>query len=199
MHNELIYRLLLLALFVGFVAFRGYFQRKFGRPDEDTVKQRAGNPAEKISNLLSIPALIATIVYIVYPAWMSWASLPLPAWLRWVGVGLAVLGFALLQWAHQALGRNWSDAPRLMKDQNLVTSGPYRWVRHPIYAAFLLIMSAPLLISANWFIGVLWLGLTGLEVMGRMQFEEALMLETFGDQYRVYMQKAGRLFPRLVR
>lgn len=199
MHNELIYRLLLLALFVGFVAFRGYFQRKFGRPDEDTVKQRAGNPAEKISNLLSIPALIATIVYIVYPAWMSWASLPLPAWLRWVGVGLAVLGFALLQWAHQALGRNWSDAPRLMKDQNLVTSGPYRWVRHPIYAAFLLIMSAPLLISANWFIGVLWLGLTGLEVMGRMQFEEALMLETFGDQYRVYMQKAGGLFPRLVR
>lgn len=199
MHNELIYRLLLLALFVGFVAFRGYFQRKFGRPDEDTVKQRAGNPAEKIANLLSIPALIATIVYIVYPAWMSWASLPLPAWLRWVGVGLAVLGFALLQWAHQALGRNWSDAPRLMKDQNLVASGPYRWVRHPIYAAFLLIMSAPLLISANWFIGVLWLGLTGLEVMGRMQFEEALMLETFGDQYRVYMQKAGGLFPRLVR
>lgn len=199
MQNELIYRLLLLTLFVGFVAFRGYFQRKFGRPDEDTVKQRAGNPAEKIANLLSIPALISTIVYIVYPAWMSWASIPLPTWLRWVGVGLALLGFALLQWAHQALGRNWSDAPRLMKDQSLVTSGPYHWIRHPIYTAFLLIMSAPLLISANWFIGGLWLGLTGLEVMGRIQFEEALMLETFGEKYRVYMQKTGRLIPCLTR
>lgn len=199
MQSEMIYRLLLLALFVGFVAFRGYFQRKFGRPDEDTVKQRSGSTAEKIANLLSIPALVATILYIVYPAWMSWASLPLPDWLRWVGVVIAGLGFALLQWAHQALGRNWSDQPRLMKDQSLVTSGPYHWVRHPIYAAFLLIMSTPLLISANWFIGFLWLGLTALEVMGRMRFEEALMLETFGDQYRVYMQKTGRLFPRLVR
>jgi protein-S-isoprenylcysteine O-methyltransferase Ste14 len=86
-----------------------------------------------------------------------------------------------------------------MKDQSLVTSGPYHWIRHPIYTAFLLIMSAPLLISANWFIGGLWLGLTGLEVMGRIQFEEALMLETFGEQYRVYMQKTGRLIPRLTR
>jgi protein-S-isoprenylcysteine O-methyltransferase Ste14 len=199
MQSELIYRLLLLALFVGFVAFRGYFQRKFGRPDEDTVKQRSGSTAEKIANLLSIPALVATFLYIVYPAWMSWASLPLPDWLRWVGVVIAGLGFALLQWAHQALGRNWSDQPRLMKDQSLVTSGPYHWIRHPIYAAFLLVMSAPLLISANWFIGFLWLGLTALEVMGRMRFEEGLMIETFGEQYQLYMQTTGRLIPRLVR
>jgi protein-S-isoprenylcysteine O-methyltransferase Ste14 len=199
MQSELIYRLLLLALFVGFVAFRGYFQRKFGRPDEDTVKQRRGSTAEKIANLLSIPALVATFLFIVYPAWMSWASLPLPDWLRWVGVVIAGLGFALLQWAHQALGRNWSDQPRLMKDQSLVTSGPYHWIRHPIYAAFLLVMSAPLLISANWFIGFLWLGLTALEVMGRMRFEEGLMIETFGEQYQLYMQTTGRLIPRLVR
>lgn len=199
MQSELIYRLLLLALFVGFVAFRGYFQRKFGRPDEDTVKQRSGSTAEKIANLLSLPALIATVLYIVYPTWMSWASLLLPDWLRWAGVVIAGFGFALLQWAHQALGRNWSDEPRLMRDQSLVTSGPYHWIRHPIYAAFLLIMSAPLLISANWFIGFLWLGLTALEVTGRMRFEEVLMIETFGEQYRLYMQETGRLIPRLVR
>jgi len=199
LQSELIYRLLLLALFIGFVAYRGYFQRKFGRPDEDTVKQREENPAEKIANLLSLPALIATLLYIIYPAWMSWASLPLPAWLRWAGLGLAIVGFALLQWAHQALGRNWSDTPRLMKNQALVTSGPYRWIRHPIYSAFLIIMSAPLLISANWFIGGMWLVLTGLEVVSRIKFEEALMIETFGEPYRTYMQKTGRLSPRLIR
>jgi protein-S-isoprenylcysteine O-methyltransferase Ste14 len=86
-----------------------------------------------------------------------------------------------------------------MKDKSLVTSGPYHWIRHPIYAAFLLVMSAPLLISANWFIGFLWLGLTALEVMGRMRFEEGLMIETFGEQYQLYMQTTGRLIPRLVR
>ena len=45
---------------------------------------------------------------------MAWASLPLPLWLRWVGVGLGLSGFALLQWAQNTLGANWSDAPRML-------------------------------------------------------------------------------------
>ncbi len=127
---------------------------------------------------------------------MSWASLPFPFWLRWVGVGAALSGFVLLQQAHQALDRNWSDTPRLVKDQTLVTGGPYRWIRHPIYTAFLLIMSATLFLSANWFIGILWIGTTLLEVMSRVKYEEALMIEAFGEQYRSYIRTTGRLIPR---
>lgn len=196
MENEIIYRVLLLTLFVAFVAYRGYCTRKYGRSKADTIKQREGSLASRAADLLSLPAFIAVVVYVVYPAWMSWASLALPAWLRWAGVGLALAGFALLQWAHQALDRNWSDTPRLLKGQTLVTAGPYRWVRHPIYSAFLLIMSATFFLSANWFIGVLWTGLTALEVQSRIRFEEALMVETFGDQYRAYMRTAGGLLPR---
>ena len=80
----------------------------------------------------------------------------------------------------------------------LITSGPYRFVRHPIYTAFVLILGSTFLISANWFIGFAWLGMTVLEVASRIGFEESLMLEYFGDQYREYMKKTGRLLPRLI-
>lgn len=194
---DLIFRILLLALFVGFIAHRGYYTRKLGRPNADTLKAREEKSTPLLANLLSLPAFIGTSLYIFYPPWMAWASLPFPAWLRWAGVGLALLGFLLLQWAHQALGRNWSDTPRLLKEQSLVTNGPYRWVRHPIYTAFLLIMSATLFISANWFIGLMWIIMTFLEVMSRISSEEGMMLEQFGDVYRMYMQGTGRLLPRL--
>jgi len=196
---ELIFRILLLTLFIGFIAHRGYYTRKMGRPAEDTVKARDEKSTPLIANLLSLPAFLGTILYIFYPKWMAWASLPLPAWLRWAGVGLALLGFLLLQWAQQALGRNWSDIPRLLKEHSLVTSGPYRWVRHPLYTAFLLIMSATLFISANWFIGLTWIAMTFLEVMSRINSEEGMMLEQFGEAYRVYSQGTGRLFPRPTR
>jgi protein-S-isoprenylcysteine O-methyltransferase Ste14 len=196
MGNDILFRMLLLLLFVSFVSYRGYCTRKYGRSNEDTLKQRGENLASRLANLLSLPGLIAVILYIVYPSWISWASLPLPIWLRWIGAGAALSGFALLQWAHQALGNNWSDAPRLVKGQVLVTGGPYRWIRHPIYTAFLLIMSATLFLSANWFIGILWVGMTALEVLSRIKYEEALMAETFGEQYRAYTLRTGRLLPR---
>jgi len=128
---------------------------------------------------------------------MSWAALPLPTWLRWIGVGIAILGFTLLQWSQNTLGKNWSDAPRMLNDQRLVSDGPYRWVRHPIYTAFLLILGSMLFITANWLIGLMWIGATSIEVISRARFEEGLMLDGFGDQYRVYMQETGRFLPRL--
>ena len=110
---------------------------------------------------------------------------------------MALAGFVLLQWSQQTLGKNWSDDPRLVEGQQLIVSGPYRWIRHPIYAAFLLILGSLVLISANWLIGGLWIATTGLGVAGRMRTEEALMLSQFGEPYRAYMRRTGRLIPRL--
>ena len=199
METELVFRILLLGLFVAFIGHRGYYTKKFGQPDAATLKAREQSWAEQAANLLSVPALLATAAYIFFPAWMAWSAWPLPLWLRWSGVGIAAAGFTLLQWAHQALSKNWSDKPRLLQDQALITSGPYRWVRHPIYTPFLLILSAPFFLSANWFIGGLWIGLTAVEVFSRVRFEEALLAEHFGDQYRAYINSTGRLLPRLPR
>jgi protein-S-isoprenylcysteine O-methyltransferase Ste14 len=197
MNNDLIYRLALLAVLAAFVVHRGYYTKKYDRPESETVRSRPKSATEKLVGGLNLLALLTTAVYLLAPGRLSWAALPFPAWLHWAGVGVALLGFALLQWAHNALSRNWSDTPRLLRGQTLVTIGPYGRIRHPIYTAFLLILSAPLFISANWLVGLLWIASTALEVAARIRFEESLLAEQFGEEYRHYMAHTGRLLPRL--
>ena len=163
------------------------------------MKKRDEGIMSKLAGLLGLSAFISTIVYVINPAWLSWASLSLPDWLRWTGAGFAALGFILLQWSQDTLGQSWSDTPRMMKEQALITSGPYRWIRHPIYTAFILILGSTLFISANWLIGIAWTAMTVIETVSRIVFEESLMLEFFGDKYRVYMKSTGRLIPRVTR
>jgi len=199
MNSEFDFRLLLLALLAGFIAHRAYYTQMHARGDGDTVKERRRSLAQMIAAALNAMALLSSALYILYPAPLAWTALPLPAWLRWAGGLLALGGFALLQWSHSALSANWSDAPRLLRGQTLTRTGPYRRVRHPMYSAFLIILSAPLLVTANWVVGLSWIGATAIEVAARVRFEEALLAETFGDDYYDYAQQTGRLLPRLSR
>jgi protein-S-isoprenylcysteine O-methyltransferase Ste14 len=196
-NNEI--QIIVAVLLIGFVVHRGYYIRKMQRSDDSVIEQPKLGKTSRIASLLAIPAFLSTIIYIVAPAWMSWSALPLPTWMRWGGVAMALVGFGLLQWSQQTLGKNWSDAPKLFTDQKLVVDGPYRWIRHPIYTAFLLILGSLLLITANWFIGTMWISMTALDVAARMDAEEAMMISQFGNQYRAYMQQTGRLLPRLSR
>lgn len=196
MAPEIEFRMLLAALFVGFVFHRGYFHRKMAASEAETIEAPPENRLSRFANLLALPGLLGALLYVVNPAWIRWSALPLPDWIRWFGVGLAGAGFVLLQWSQQSLGASWSSSPRMLKSQRLIRSGPYRWIRHPIYSAFLLILGSPLLISANWFIGGIWITLVILDVSARIRSEESLLLEHFGDEYRAYMQTTGQLLPR---
>ena len=194
---ETIFRIILPAVIFAFALHRGYYVRKHSE-ERNTLKTREEGWASKIAGIFGMIGFVVMLVYAIYPAWLSWASLPLPPWMRWAGVGIALAGFALLQWAQNMLGQNWSDTPRMIKEQSLITSGPYHFVRHPIYTAFLLILGSTLLISANWLIGLAWIGMTVLEVASRIGFEEKLMLEYFGDQYHEYMKRTGKLLPKII-
>jgi protein-S-isoprenylcysteine O-methyltransferase Ste14 len=197
METETLFRIILPALVVGFAAHRGYYVRKYSG-QKNTLRKREEGTASGLAGSLGLIGFVAMIAYVVNPLWLDWAALPFPTWLRWFGVALALLGFALLQWSQSTLGKNWSDTPRMMTGQNLITSGPYRFVRHPIYAAFLLILGSTLFISAKWLIGAAWIGMTVLEVVSRIGFEEAIMIEYFGDQYRDYMKNTGQIVPKVL-
>lgn len=197
MESEIVFRVLAPAVLIAFALHRGYYVRKHGL-EEHTLKKREEGLASKIAGLLGMAGFAAMVAYVINPDWLVWTSAPFPYWLRGTGIGLALVGFALLQWAQNTLGKNWSDTPRMIREQSLVTSGPYRFIRHPIYAAFLLILSSTLLISANWLIGLAWISMTILEVASRIGFEEQLMREYFGDQYLEYSKRTGRLLPRFI-
>ena len=198
METETIFRILLPILIVAFAAHRGYYVKNYSKPEEATVKKREEGLVSKIAGLLGMIGFISVIAFAINPQWLAFADLAFPTWLRWAGVEIAILGFALLQWAQMTLANSWSDTPRMLKEQTLITNGPYRTIRHPIYTAFILILGSTLLISSNWLIGLCWAGMVTLEVFSRISFEESLMVEFFGDQYREYMKKTGRLLPKIV-
>lgn len=198
LEHELIFRYLLLALLLSFMLHRGLQTRKHSPSQDRVVRKLKLNSNSVLSRMLSLLALSSSLTYILAPNVLDFASLGLPLWLRWLGVPVVAAGFALMEWAQNSLGENWSDTPVQIKGQTLATSGPYRWVRHPMYSAFLLILTTPLLFSANWLIGLSWIGMTALDVAARMQAEEAMLKEIFGEAFEQHSQKTGRLLPRFI-
>lgn len=137
---------------------------------------------------------IGGIAYLIDPAWMAWSSVPLPVWLRWIGAGIGGVAGALLLWTMQSIGLNLTDTVVTRTVHNLVTHGPYRLVRHPLYVAAMLTAVAFGLAAANWFIllaGVLAFALLAI----RVQTEEAFLIARFGDDYRAYMARTNRFWP----
>ncbi|MGH6821789.1 MAG: methyltransferase family protein [bacterium] len=174
------------------VTFRGRAAKAGGQVDRS-----AEGPVLLVARVvLGLSGLLSLLAYWLNPAWMDWASVPLPAWLRWVGAGFCVAGLPLLFWVLTSLGLNISDTVAPRPNATLVTSGPYRWVRHPFYTFHVLSLVGFPLVMANWFVAVLALS-GGVMVYFRALKEEALLKERFGDAYVKYAQQAGRFFPRL--
>lgn len=194
--NDLIFRILLAIILVSFVYHRAYYTRKYRADDQDDSPTDEPTNALRAAGILAVLGLLGTILYIIFPDLMAWSSLQLSLWLRWLGVIVALLGFGLLQWSQNTLGENWSDSARLMEGHRMVESGPYHWVRHPIYSSFLLILGSTFLISANWFIGGTWIMMMALDINSRIEVEEQLMISRYGDDYIEYKSRTGRIFPK---
>lgn len=140
---------------------------------------------------------LALAVYIVFPHWIGSFSMPLAPSVRWMGLGVGVAALGLFIRAHEALGTNFTIGPSVRENHELVVSGPYRWIRHPLYSVVFLLGIAYGLVSANWLIGLSGVG-GGIIVFGvRIPKEEADLLVRFGDRYRDYMSSTGAVTPRL--
>ena len=192
-----VFRVLAALLLIAFVSHRAYYTRKLAPAERETIDKLQNGPASAVASILIGAALISTLAFVFLPALLAWANSPFPDWLRWLGLAVTLAGFGLLEWAHRALGKNWSDQPRMTESQHMVTSGPYRWIHHPIYTAFLLILGSLLLISANWLVGLAWVISVSVDGAIRIRYEERVMADRFGDRYREYMRRTGRILPRL--
>ena len=137
---------------------------------------------------------VAVITYLVNPARMAWSSLPVPIWLRVAGIALWLVAGALLVWTLVSLGPNLTDTVVTRKAHTLVTTGPYRWVRHPFYGSVYLLLVATALVAANWFI-LLTGSLVFVLLAVRTPAEERHLLARFGERYREYQEATGRFVP----
>ena len=145
---------------------------------------------------LGLATMGGLVAFVLNPAWMAWSSVPLPVALRWAGVAVGLPTVALGIWTFRTIGRNITDTVVTRREHVLVTSGPYRFVRHPFYVTTALALVANSLTPANWFIALTGAAALALMVI-RTTTEEAKLVERFGDDYRRYMARTGRFLPRL--
>ena len=194
--GEVGFRVILSSLYLLVVVVRLYYMRRGSKSAQTISRTREERLTLPLLASINVLGTGAGLVYVFAPQRMKWATLPVPVWSRWVGVGLGVASLPLFAWTHHALGKNWSLALVTKEEHTLVSSGPYRWVRHPMYTVIFLQGLAFFLLSANWVIGISGL-VTSTLCVARVRDEEGLMVEEFGDQYRAYMERTGRFLPSM--
>ena len=140
-------------------------------------------------------AQIAALCY-VFTHWLDFADYHLPTWTGWVGAAVFAAALWLLWRSHADLGRNWAPTLEIREGHSLVTRGVYHSIRHPMYAAHLLWGIAQAMLLQNWIAGVPALAVFVPLYLLRVPREEKLMLDHFGEEYRLYMNRTGRLMPR---
>jgi protein-S-isoprenylcysteine O-methyltransferase Ste14 len=190
----MIFRIIMAVSYILVTLMRLYFYLSAQQIRGQFTYRESGLPTIAKSAL----AVLGTIILLgdaINPAWLAWFTLSFDTWLKWIGASMGVGGALLLFWTHRTLGANFSPFLHLRQQHTLVMSGPYAWVRHPMYTGFFLNIMAWFLLSANWLIALVWLAF-GVIVTLQINAEEALLVEKFGHQYRQYMKSTGQFLPR---
>ena len=117
--------------------------------------------------------------------------------LAWIAAVLCIAGLAFCVWARFTLGRNWSGVVTLKEGHELITSGPYALVRHPIYTGLLTMFVATVIVEGH-VAGLIAVPLVFVSLWIKLRYEEKLMSEKFPNEYAAYQQRVKRLIPFVV-
>lgn len=151
---------------------------------------------ERLLLTLAFAGMVAIPLVYVFSGALGFADYPVPVWAGLAG-SVAFLAALWLLWrSHADLGRNWSQTLELREGHELITSGVYRRLRHPMYAAFWLWGIAQPLLLHNWVAGFSCLVSFAPLYFMRVPREERMMLDRFGGEYQAYIERTGRVLPR---
>jgi len=202
MAAEPVYRVTFILLFAVFWVIRLYYVRKTRDPNAPRSRKERREAMRKegksgiILIILTYVELILILLYVWGPAWMNWADLIFPYYILWEGAVLMAISIPLMSWVHRTLGKHYSYALETKTEQKLVTTGPYSRVRHPLYSAHNIFNLGMVLLTAN--IPLIIFAIIGVPLTYvRMKDEERMMIEQFGSEYEEYIERTGRIFPKL--
>jgi protein-S-isoprenylcysteine O-methyltransferase Ste14 len=195
--NENIYRILAaIILFTG-IGISSYFRRKADRDSGERISRKVdGSALMTVIRLGGLILWLSPLVYLLDPRWMAWSKIGLPEWVRWLGVGIGVLCTLGIYWLFSSIGSNITPTSATRKEHKLVTGGPYRWVRHPLYTIGSSFFISFGMMADNWFIPALG-ALAFIAMAIRTPKEEANLIEKFGEEYREYMKRTGAFLPKV--
>lgn len=159
--------------------------------------QRRESVSSRLTHIVPIALAALLMIMPTGPGWLgqrmfsgSWA-------LYWSGVLITAFGLGFSVWARRILGRNWSGTVTLKTDHELIQTGPYRLVRHPIYTGILLGFLGSAIARNEWR-GLIALLLVSVALWRKLRMEERWLSELFGDRYAQYRESTWALIPHLL-
>jgi protein-S-isoprenylcysteine O-methyltransferase Ste14 len=164
------------------------------------IRTKPTEQRESVGSRLSYTLLVAAGFYLlfghpVWPHWLRWPILPPDRWVTELGVGITAAGLLFAVWARLHLGGNWSGTVTMKVGHELIRSGPYRWVRHPIYSG-LLLAALGTAMEHRQLCGILAWPLIYAGFSLKIRKEEQFMNTLFGAGYDEYRRTTGALIPR---
>jgi protein-S-isoprenylcysteine O-methyltransferase Ste14 len=202
MDMNLFFRLSFLSLWIIFGIVRVYYGRKTKTHDNldsiseklKTAKDEIGRDMMILTVIITIVGVVGLIMYLLSPPWWTWTHLPLGEYSQWAGIIVSIIPIFYLVWVHRHLDTEWSIALEIQEGHKLITTGPYKRVRHPMYLGVFVYTIGLCIISLDILV-ILFFSFTIWVNYRRIPSEEQMMIDQFGDEYLEYMKKSGRLIP----
>jgi protein-S-isoprenylcysteine O-methyltransferase Ste14 len=136
------------------------------------------------------------LLFVVLPVYgLIPRFLPDALWVACLGLSIQSASLALAVWARRHLAAHWSGEITIKVDHELIRSGPYRFVRHPIYASILGMYLGSAIVSGH-VLAILGLTLAGFAYRRKILMEDANLRRAFGETYDIYQSQTGALLPR---
>jgi protein-S-isoprenylcysteine O-methyltransferase Ste14 len=155
----------------------------------------------RLTRLLHIALIVLAAVLLAFRiealAWLNGRFVPPTMAAYWLGLFVVAAGLAFAVWARVYLGRNWSATVTIKQDHELVRTGPYAVVRHPIYTGIVLALFGTAIVVGEWR-GLLALALITIGFLFKIRTEERFMGEIFGERYARYRAEVPALIPFIV-
>lgn len=195
--HENVFRILAAVVLFTAVGISSFYRRRADQETGEKISRKVDGTAMMIMIRLGGAVLwLSPLVYLLNPKWMAWARAGLPDGVRWAGVVLGVFCVAGIHWLFSSIGSGITPTSATREKHILVTKGPYRWIRHPLYTVGSALFIAFSMMANNWFIALLGI-LVFILMAIRTPSEEANLIAKFGDEYREYMKRTGRFLPKL--
>ncbi len=154
---------------------------------------------EKSADRILTVAVVVVAYELLFAQWLRVGLLkarfvPDGTWIPWAGIAITWAGTAIAIWARYCIGEYWSARVTLKEGHRLIRSGPYAYVRHPIYTGMLVACMGTALVSGEWR-GILAVGLLLAAHSRKALREEKILTQEFGTEYAEYRRGTGFLFP----
>ncbi len=173
-------------------AFLVYWQVKaYGTKQTQRLEPLSSRILRSVAFLIAIALLMVGRIPL---PWLYWQFLPQGIWPFYLGAALTVAGLLFAVWARGYLGTNWSRSVTIKQDHELIVSGPYALVRHPIYTGIITGFLGST-IALGQIRGIIALLLVSGALWAKLRMEEKWIREQFGASYDDYSHRVSALVP----